>query len=458
MGIHGEAGTGQCELMSCDDIARIMCDVIRDYGREEEEGGEGRRGEEEDGGGGGGGGPVAASSASHDPRDELLVLVNNLGGMSNFEMSLLTRSIVRYLEGDDDDDDDDDGSEGNGGDDREKNGCRVTRVLVGDYMTSFDMRGASCTILPLTGWDDANEALSYLDMPTDAPGWSTVDVWEGGDDDDGGNGGIVDGAIGRPSMREIPEADATTNDEGAMDASSSSSPPPPPRGAVLIEGYPSIVRDVVIKCANALIDAEPILTKYDTIVGDGDCGTTMERGAREILRRLDSGSIRIDHPGSLFSDIADAVSSSMGGTSGILLELFFRRAGTSLLVAKSTDEGGGGESSSSGITSTDVAIAFREGVSAVSFYGGAREGSRTMLDALLPASAAIFAGGGSSSGGTDVPGAASAARAGADATANMELAEAGRSNYLSSDVLFGTPDPGAVAVAVVLEAMAQIIH
>ena len=58
----------------------------------------------------------------------------------------------------------------------------------------------------------------------------------------------------------------------------------------------------------------------------------------------------------------------------------------------------------------------------------------------------------------DVPGAASAARRGADATAAMELAEAGRSNYLSREVLMGTPDPGAVAVAVVLEAMAQIIQ
>jgi dihydroxyacetone kinase len=403
LGIHGEAGMRQCGLKSCDEIARLMCDAILDYGREEEDGG---------GGAGHDGGLVVPA---YNPRDELLLLVNNLGGMSNFEMSLLTRSIVGYLE--------DDGGDG-------RNGCRITRVLVGDYMTSFDMRGASATILPLTGWDIADEVMTYVDGYTDAPAWSMVDVWDGG------------GAIGRPSIDEVVEV--ATDDANAF--ASSSIPP-----AVHIENFSSIARDVIIKCAEALIDAEPELTKFDTIVGDGDCGTTMERGAREVLRRLDSGSLRIDHPACLFSDLADAVSASMGGTSGILLELFFRKAGTSLL-AQST--GGGG---SSGITSTDVAVAFREGVSAVSFYGGAREGSRTMLDALVPASAAIVAGG-SSSGGTDVPGAASSARAGADATATMELAEAGRSNYLSSDVLFGTPDPGAVAVAVVLEAMAQIIH
>ncbi|KAL3811386.1 hypothetical protein ACHAXA_000465 [Cyclostephanos tholiformis] len=398
LGIHGEAGMRQCSLASCDVIARIMCDSIRDYGRE-----------------GGGDGGDSEIVPLYNPRDELLLLVNNLGGMSNFEMSLLTRSIVRYLE--------DDGS-GRGG------GCRITRVLVGSYMTSFDMRGASATILPLTGWDDAVDVMAYVDADIDAPAWSKVDVWED--------------VIGRRSSDdEIAEAAAGDAYDEVI-----ASPTPPPN--VLIDDFSMVARDVIVKCAEALIDAEPTLTKFDTIVGDGDCGTTMERGAREVLRRLESGSLRIDHPSRLFSDLADAVSASMGGTSGILLELFFRKAGTSLLMPST---GGGG----AGITSTDVAIAFREGVSAVSFYGGAREGSRTMLDALLPASAAIV-GRGSSGGETDIPGAASAARMGADATAHMELAEAGRSNYLSSDVLVGTPDPGAVAVAVVLEAMAQIIH
>ena len=36
--------------------------------------------------------------------------------------------------------------------------------------------------------------------------------------------------------------------------------------------------------------------------------------------------------------------------------------------------------------------AFHEGVQAVKFYGGAREGYRTMLDALCPADEAILQG------------------------------------------------------------------
>lgn len=174
-----------------------------------------------------------------------------------------------------------------------------------------------------------------------------------------------------------------------------------------------------------------------SIVGDGDCGITMERGAKEILQRLESGKLRLDHPSQLFADLADAVSASMGGTSGILLELMFRKASTSLATGD-------------GIAPADMAKAFGAGVEAVSFYGGAREGSRTMLDALFPASAAMGS-------AANMEEAAKAAREGADATAAMDHAEAGRSNYLSKEVLKGTPDPGAVAVAVVLEAMTSTL-
>jgi hypothetical protein len=36
----------------------------------------------------------------------------------------------------------------------------------------------------------------------------------------------------------------------------------------------------------------------------------------------------------------------------------------------------------------------------------------------------------------------------------MKVASAGRSNYLSEETLEGTPDPGAVVVAIILETLA----
>ena len=78
--------------------------------------------------------------------------------------------------------------------------------------------------------------------------------------------------------------------------------------------------------------------------------------------------------------------------------------------------------------------------------GGARPGDRTMIDALQPALTALADGG--------IAAAAAAARAGADATAGMTRARAGRSAYLNADQLTGSPDPGAWGVKLVFEALA----
>ena len=122
----------------------------------------------------------------------------------------------------------------------------------------------------------------------------------------------------------------------------------------------------------------------------------------------------------------------MGGTSGILLELFMGKMASTL-------------AQESEITASSLATAFAAGVAAVQLYGGATVGSRTMLDAMVPAAQAW-------SESSSLAQAAAAARQGADATAFMGTASAGRSNYLSEESLQGTPDPGAIAVAIVLEA------
>ncbi|KAL3786146.1 hypothetical protein HJC23_010720, partial [Cyclotella cryptica] len=377
LGIHGEAGMKQCPLMSCDEIAKSMLESIQSYGREVN----------------------STVVPLYRSGDELAVLVNNLGGTSNFEMSLLARSLVAQLEKD--------------------VGCKVTRLFVGSFMTSFDMQGASVSILPMTG-DISEDILSLIDAETDAPAWSKADVWK--------DGGM------RPSyfeMEEVTAGDATKGSTGDV--------PLPP---VLIDNFANFSNGVILKCCAALIDAEPQLTKFDTIVGDGDCGITMARGAKEISHRLESNRLRIQHPVTLFADLADAISASMGGTSGILLELMFRKASTTCASA-----------SGEGLTAQDLAKAFRAGTEAISLYGGAREGSRTMLDALFPAAVAMLG----TNGSVDVAEASLAAKKGADATAAMDHADAGRSNYLSKESLIGTPDPGAVAVAVVLGAVARAI-
>ena len=368
LGIHGEAGMRQSSLLSADDTAREMISTIQNYGRSDE----------------------AEIVPMFAKGDDVAILVNNLGGTSNFEMSILARSCVKLLESE------------------EEFGVQVKRVFVGSFMTSFDMHGASLTILNVTNQVDI---ITFLDATTTAPAWSPCDVWSTGST--------------RPSAVSIPEV--------VVDDTAAEATKPP----LQIEGFAKIAEKILLSASAKLVEAEPLLTKYDTVVGDGDCGITMKRGALEIASRLEQGTIPTDHPVTLFRALADAVSASMGGTSGVLLELMFRKISSTLSFCNSIDW-------------TEQSLAVQAGVDAVSLYGGAHVGSRTMLDALVPAAAELVQ-------SNHLTRAATQARQGADGTAQMATASAGRSNYLSEESLSGTPDPGAVAVAIVLEAAASVV-
>lgn len=385
LGIHGEAGLKQSRLMSADEMAKEMVDTILAYGRMVAV----QQGQEE-------GDTTSKIVPLFEEGDQLCILVNNLGGTSNFEMSILANSCIKYLEGTT-------GSDGRG------LGCKVTRMFVGSYMTSFNMHGVSLTIVNLSG--ASVELVSLLDAPCDAPAWSGCDIWKSSDGS-------------RPSATERPEVvvDKNTSAEQIQ------------RPPLQFENFAHVARQMIVAAAKALADAEPMLTQYDTIVGDGDAGITMKRGATEVLDRIDKGTIALDHPVSVFADMADAVSDSMGGTSGVLLELMLRKMSSSLSRAGSS------------IGVLEMAQAFQAGVDAISLYGGATIGSRTMLDAMIPAARALLE-------TKTLSGASSMARLGADSTAEMTSASAGRSNYLSAETLKGTPDPGAVAVAIVFEAL-----
>jgi len=121
----------------------------------------------------------------------------------------------------------------------------------------------------------------------------------------------------------------------------------------------------------------------------------------------------------------------MGGSSGVLLSLMFMGIAGSL-AGKTWAEAG--------------PEAFMDGLKAMMEAGGAAAGSRTMLDALLPAAEALLAGKG-------LAGARDAAVAGAEATKEM-APKAGRSENVPESVWRGIVDPGAQAAAIVFSALA----
>ena len=180
---------------------------------------------------------------------------------------------------------------------------------------------------------------------------------------------------------------------------------------------------VLRKVCQSIIDIEAELNHLDSIVGDGDTGSTFAAGARKVLAQLEAQALPLKDKAKLMTTIADCLTSVMGGSSGVLLSIFFTAAGRDF------------ESNSS------MPTALQAGLAQMMAYGGAKPGDRTMIDALHPALEAW--------GRDGFVAAIEAAKAGAEATVAMTSAKAGRSSYLNSDSLSGTKDPGAYAIEVV---------
>ena len=248
-------------------------------------------------------------------------------------------------------------------------------------MTSLDMRGFSVSVYPA---DQADlEALQALCAPAAWPGLH---------------------ALGPVEVRDLPD------------------------GLRPIMPLPSAhpaTKAFLTRCCEILIAAEADLNHLDARAGDGDTGSTLAGAARALLAAMDDLPLA-DHT-QLYRAIGLELSQTMGGSSGVLLAIFFAAAG---------------DAASSGMSLTD---SLKAGLARMQEIGGAQLGDRTMVDALYPALAGLAHGG--------IGSAAKAAREGANRTGEMMRAKAGRSAYLSPDQLKGQIDPGAEAVARLLEAL-----
>ncbi|KAI3491420.1 hypothetical protein L1887_44038 [Cichorium endivia] len=169
------------------------------------------------------------------------------------------------------------------------------------------------------------------------------------------------------------------------------------------------------------------LNALDAKVGDGDTGSTFAQGARDIAQRLEDRKLPLDNVSTLLLLVGERLATVMGGSSGVLMSIFFTAAGQKLHDGQPLPE------------------AFLGGLAQMKQYGGADLCDRTLIDALQPALEALKGG--------NIQAAAQAAQHGAEATAKMAKAGAGRSSYVNKENLDGVMDPGAVAVAEVFKAM-----
>jgi phosphoenolpyruvate---glycerone phosphotransferase subunit DhaL len=199
------------------------------------------------------------------------------------------------------------------------------------------------------------------------------------------------------------------------------------------------VEFVVSTIAQTAVDNEKYFGDLDAVVGDGDFGYSLARGFEIVLNDWDTFD-RTD-VGIFIRKIAVVITSRIGGTSGPLWGTAFLRAAT--VAAGKTDI--------DGRTAVAMLRAAAEGIRA---RGSASLGDKTLLDALIPATDEIER---QVEDGTDAAAtirtAATVARTSADATAQLQ-ARRGRASY-TGERSIGSVDAGAMAVAVIFEALAE---
>lgn len=283
-----------------------------------------------------------------------------------------------------------------------EHGLAVDRVYTGSFMTSLDMAGFSISIMKAD-----QGILQRLDAATKAPYWPV-----------GVDGNHPPAKIPVP----IPPHHSTKSDE------SLSSPQQ-------LNQQGRILEAAIEAAASAVINLRDSLNEWDSKVGDGDCGSTMFKGATAIHEDMKK-HYPLNDAAETVNEIASSISRVMGGTSGIIYDIFCKAAYAWLKA-----------NSHSVVTPLQWADALEAAIAAVSKYGGASAGYRTLLDALIPASAVLKE---RLSAGDDPVNAfvlsSEAALAGAESTKHMQ-AQAGRSAYVSGDILALVPDPGAMAAA-----------
>ena len=199
-------------------------------------------------------------------------------------------------------------------------------------------------------------------------------------------------------------------------------------------------RDWLTQAAAVVEAHRDHLTQLDAAIGDADHGINLSRGFGAIMAALPDASTPT--PGSVLMLAGSTLISKVGGASGPLYGMAFRQAGKALADASDVD-------------AEALAGALEAALAGVQKLGGAREGDKTMVDALAPAVSAF---GRALVDAEPEPAAfealAAAAAAGARATVSMQALK-GRASYLGERSV-GHEDPGAASTALILGALRDV--
>ena len=316
--------------------------------------------------------------------DKVVMVINNYGGLSPLELGALTDEVQTQLQA--------------------TYGIQPCRSVVGTFETSLNAPGFSVSLCNLSAVErqsavSTDELLKLFHLPTTAVSWPYVSNHE---------------------AASAAESNATVHVEKSSDPLSVQDV-----NSVVVD--PILLERAVREACHAAITAEPQLTQWDMVMGDGDCGEAVKGLCESILAMLDTGIVRSGSVLTFLAALNDAVD-DMGGTLGAILGILLSAFHSSIQKqAQETPEHG------AMLYASSLAAA----VEALKSHTAAREGDRTVMDVMIPF-AKVFAASG------DLGVAVKHAGEKAEGTRFIK-AKMGRASYVGEASGQELPDPGAWA-------------
>lgn len=370
VGIHGEPGICREKACTANELAARMVAALTDE--------------------------LAATQG-----EEVALLVNGLGGTPEQELYVLNAAVRRELN---------------------QYGLQVVFSLVGNFMTSIDMQGASISLLRL---DDELKTLLYADCNTAALKIN-----------------------GQPTAAPYFSADSSQGENVSPNYKNETN-----RSWSKISGDCLSLQNVVYlvdAMSDCIIRNEVPFCELDSHAGDGDFGMSIAKGFRRLKEQWHKLTNQAQDIGSFLNLVSLIIMEHCGGASGPIWGSAFRAAGK-VTAGKLT------------LSKNEVAQMFQAAVLGIqktgerSFGCGASVGDKTLIDALVP-----FADTWTTLASTDADmikiaeKAAAAAVAGAKATEQI-VARMGRAGTVGERSL-GYPDAGAYALGIIFTELADILR
>lgn len=330
-----------------------------------------------------------------NPGDETVLLISNFGGMSNLEMGGLVDEVLQQLLVD--------------------WNIEPVRVYAGCLETSLNAPAFSVSVINISNIAantpySVDQLKAFLDLRTDT-------AWE-----------AVAGAQRQRRKRVDQFVQPPVEQRKVVD------------DAKDLKVDPVLLEKILRGASEALIVAEPDLTKWDTIMGDGDCGLTLETGAKALLEAVEKRNLAAK--GSVVEvliELEDILESKMGGTLGGILGIFF----VSLRTALQSNIGLAKAEGPVAVWSLALSTALQD----LEQYTPAKVGDRTVMDTLIPFATAMKESKSFEDG-------VAAAVQGAENTRKLK-ARLGRATYVGvgSESKELPPDPGAWGAMVAIKGL-----